>query len=383
MLSARRMSLMGRIARLMTAGLFAVTAGTARADYALNLPTPVTDVAEKILDLHNGILVLCFVIFLVVFGVMMYSIVMHRKSRGHKAATFHDSAVLEVIWTIVPFIILVVMAIPSTAYLLDMEDTTSDDPLTVNITGYQWKWKYEFPDQNLSFFSTSSTPPEQIANKQEKGEHYLYEVDNPLVLPVGKKVRFVLTANDVIHSWWMPQFGVKKDAIPGFLTETWTKIREPGIYRGTCAELCGKGHAYMPIVVHAVSPEEFDKWIVAQKDKIKAEEANAANRTFTKEELIERGGKVYAANCAVCHGVNGEGSGTVFPKMAGSPVALGPMAAHVSIVMNGKPGTAMQAFGPQLSDLDIAAVISFERHAFGNNAGDIIQPAQIKAARKR
>lgn len=371
----------GRLSRLVAGYLLLAffLAPAAYAEYAYNFPRPVTTIAAEILTLHNLILIICLVIFVVVFGVMFYSLVVHRKSRGHKAATFHDNVGLEIAWTIVPFVILIAMAIPSTATLVKMDDTSQSD-LTVKITGYQWKWKYDYPDQDLSFFSSLTTPQAQIQNKEKKGEHYLLEVDNALVLPTGKKVRFVMTANDVIHAWWVPQLGVKKDAIPGFVNESWTYINEPGTYRGQCAELCGKDHGFMPIVVQAVSPEDFDKWVVAQKDKAKADAAAASSRTFTKDELLERGQKVYASNCAACHGPNGEGVAT-FPKMAGSKIVTGPVAGHMSIVMNGKPGTAMQAFATQLNDLDLAAVITFERNAFGNNTGDIIQPAQVKAAR--
>ncbi|HKQ31503.1 MAG TPA: cytochrome c oxidase subunit II [Burkholderiales bacterium] len=371
----------GRISRLVIGYILLVLAWApaAHAEYAYNLPRPVTAIAEEILTLHNLIFIICVVIFLVVFGVMFYALFAHRKSRGHKAAKFHDNVVLEVLWTIVPFVILIAMAIPSTATLLRMDDVSKSE-LTVKVTGYQWRWKYEYPDQDLSFFSNLSTPRAQIENKEKKGDNYLLEVDNPMVLPTGKKVRFVFTANDVIHAWWVPAFGVKKDAIPGFINESWTLINEPGTYRGQCVELCGKDHGYMPVVVNAVSPEEFDKWVVAQKDKAKAEAAQAASRNFTKDELIERGQKVYASTCAACHGTKGEGVAT-FPKMAGSAIATGPIAAHQAIVLNGKPGTAMQAFGAQLNDLDLAAVITFERNAFGNNTGDMVQPAQIKAAR--
>ena len=375
--------LQSKVSRLtlgLSSMLAMLAAPAARAEYGLQFPRPVTTIAQDILTLHNTILIICLVIFVVVFGVMFYAVVKHRKSRGHKAAEFHDNAILEVIWTVVPFVILIAMAIPSTAVLLKMDDTSHSE-LTVKITGYQWKWKYEFPDQDLSYFSSLATPRNQINNKEAKGEHYLLEVDNPLVLPVGKKIRFVLTANDVIHAWWVPQLGVKKDAIPGFVNEMWTLINEPGTYRGQCAELCGKDHGFMPIVVSAVSPEEFNKWVVAQKDKAKAEAASAANKTFAKEELLERGKKVYDGTCAACHGPNGEGVAT-FPKMAGSKTATGPVAVHISTVLNGRPGTAMQAFGLQLNDLDLAAVITYERNAFGNNTSDVVQPAQVKAARK-
>lgn len=391
MLSVRRMPWASRISRLILGSFLVTAAMTVRADYAVTFPRPVTEIARSILDLHNTILIVCLVIFVIVFGFMFYAFIVHRKSRGHKAAKFHDNSVLEVAWTIVPFFILIAMAIPSTATLLKMDDTSQAD-ITVKITGYQWKWHYDYLDQDLSFFSSLSTPREQIGSPRfsaegykpgsARGEHYLLEVDNPLVLPVGKKVRFVLTANDVIHAWWVPQLGVKKDAIPGFINETWTLINEPGTYRGQCAELCGKDHGFMPVVVNAVTPEEFDRWVVAQKDKGKAEAAAAAGRTFAKVELLERGKKVYGSTCAACHGPNGEGVAT-FPKMAGSQIAKGPLANHLNIVLNGKSGTAMQAFGAQLNDVDLAAVITYERNAFGNNTGDLVQPAQIKAARKK
>jgi len=358
-------------------GLWLVS-GAAFAEYGLNFPKPVTSIGHRVLELHNIILLICVVIFIIVFGFMFYSIYAHRKSKGHKAEKFHDNVKLEVAWTVIPFVILVSMAIPSTATLLEMDDVSKSD-MTVKITGYQWKWKYDYPDQNVSFFSNLSTPREQIENKAAKGGNYLLEVDNPLVLPVGKKVRFVVTANDVIHAWWVPAFAVKKDAIPGFVNEVWARVDEPGVYRGQCAELCGKDHGYMPIVVQAVSPEEFDKWVSLQKDKAASAEASAG-KTWTQDELMEKGKKVYASTCAACHGANGEGVGP-FPKIAGSKIATGPVAGHLNIVMKGKPGTAMQAFGPQLNDADIAAVVTFQRNGFGNKTSDVVQPSQVKAAR--
>ncbi len=352
--------------------------GSVFAEYGLNFQKPVTSIGHRVLELHNLILLICVVIFIVVFGVMFYSIYAHRKSKGYKAAKFHDNAKLEVVWTVIPFAILLIMAIPSTATLIEMDDVSKSD-ITVKITGYQWKWKYDYPDQDVSFFSSLATPREQIENKAAKGKDYLLEVDNPIVLPVGKKVRFVVTANDVIHAWWVPALGVKKDAIPGFVNEMWARVDEPGIYRGQCAELCGKDHGYMPIVVQAVSQEEFDKWASLQKDKASAAAASAG-KTWSKDELMEKGKKVYASTCAACHGANGEGVGP-FPKMAGSKIATGPVAAHLNIVMKGKPGTAMQAFAGQLNDADIAAVVTFERNSFGNKTGDVVQPSQVKAAR--
>ncbi len=358
-------------------GLWLVS-GSVFAEYGLNFQKPVTSIGHRVLELHNLILLICVVIFIVVFGVMFYSIYAHRKSKGHKPAKFHDNAKLEVVWTVIPFVILATMAIPSTATLIEMDDVSKSD-MTVKITGYQWKWKYDYPDQDVSFFSNLSTARDQIENKTAKGKDYLLEVDNPMVIPVGKKVRFVVTANDVIHAWWVPALGVKKDAIPGFVNEMWARVDEPGLYRGQCAELCGKDHGFMPIVVQAVSQEDFDKWAVLQKGKAAAAEASAG-KTWSKDELMEKGKKVYASTCAACHGANGEGVGP-FPKMTGSKIATGPVAGHLNIVMKGKPGTAMQAFAGQLNDADIAAVVTFERNSFGNKTGDAIQPSQVKAAR--
>ncbi|MDH5648520.1 MAG: cytochrome c oxidase subunit II [Gammaproteobacteria bacterium] len=353
--------------------------GIAAAEYALNFQRPVTEIAGDLLELHNLITLIVTVIMIIVFCVMFYSILMHRKSRGHQAATFHDNSTLEVIWTVVPFLILVAMAIPSTATLLKMDDTSGSE-MTVKITGYQWKWKYDYLDQDVSFFSSLSTPQDQINNKADKGENYLLEVDNPIVLPVGKKIRFLVTANDVIHAWWVPQLGVKKDAIPGYVNEIWTKIDEPGTYRGQCAELCGKDHGFMPIVVQAVSEDEFNKWASVQKDKMVAAQAGAG-KTWTKSDLVARGEKVYGQSCAACHGPSGAGVPGVFPAMTGSKIATGPVADHLNIVMNGKAGTAMTAYKGQLNDVDLAAVITFERNGLGNNTGDVVQPSQVKALR--
>lgn len=352
---------------------------SALAEYAYNFQTPVTEIAGDLLWLHNTIFFVCLTILFLVSVVMFYSIIAHRKSRGHKAAQFHDNTTYEIIWTIIPFIILVIMAVPSTAKLLKMDDVSHSD-ITVKITGYQWKWKYDYLDHDISFFSTLSTPREQIENKVEKGEHYLLEVDNPLVLPVGKKVRFVLTSNDVIHAWWVPQLGIKKDAIPGYINEMWTKIDKPGVYRGQCAELCGKDHGFMPIVVKAVSEQEFNAWASMQRDKMAASQTNS-DKTWATAELIERGKKVYGQNCAACHGATGGGVPGVFPAMTASKIATGAVDEHINIVFNGKAGTAMQAFKDQFNDIDLAAVITFERNGLGNSTGDTVQPAQIKALR--
>ena len=366
-----------RISLISGIALFLVSTLTS-AEYGLNFPKPVTEIAREVYDLHMLIMFICVGIGVVVFGAMFWSIVMHRKSRGHKAAKFHESTTIEIIWTAIPFLILVGMAIPATATLIKMEDTKNAD-LVIKVTGYQWKWKYEYLEQDVSFFSNLSTPREQIENKAAKGKDYLLEVDNALVIPVGKKVRFLLTANDVIHAWWLPQLSVKKDAIPGFINETWTRVDEPGTYRGQCAELCGKDHGYMPIVVKAVSDDEFKKWISVKKAEVVASTADAG-KTWGKDELLKRGEKVYA-QCVACHGATGAGIPGVFPAIKGSKIATGPVGAHLNIVMKGKPGTAMQAFAGQLNDADIAAVVTFQRNAFGNNTGDVVQPSAVKALR--
>lgn len=363
----------------LLAGLASLFPLGALADYGYNLQAPVTPIARDILQLHNLIFIICVVIFVVVFSFMFYSVFAHRKSRGHQAATFHESTTVEIVWTTIPFLILVMMAIPSTATLLKMEDTQTDADLVVKVTGYQWKWQYEYPEQGISFFSNLATAQEQITNQATKSPNYLLEVDNPLVLPVGKKVRFLFTANDVLHAWWVPQLGVKKDAVPGFINESWATIEQAGVYRGQCAELCGKDHAFMPIVVEAKSEAEFNDWVAKQKTGAQAAAADAG-KEWSKADLIARGEKVYA-NCAACHGATGAGVPGVFPALSGSKVANGPAAAHLNIVMKGKPGTAMPAFAAQLNDVDIAAVVTYERNALGNKAGDVVQPAQVKALR--
>ncbi len=353
----------------------------ANAAWGLNLPTPVSPIGREILELHNLIMLICLIIFIVVFGFMFYSIYAHRKSTGREAATFAHSTKAEVVWTVIPFIILIGMAIPSTATLINMEDTSKSD-LTIKVTGYQWKWQYEYLDHDVSFYSSLATPREQIVGLQPKGEHYLLEVDNPLVIPTNRKIRLLVTANDVIHAWWVPKFGAKKDAIPGYINELWTKVETPGTYRGQCAELCGKDHGFMPIVVEAKSPEEFDAWLAGRKQGSSLEHAaaTAAAKQWSESELMARGEEVYA-HCAACHGVDGKGLPGAFPAIAGSAVATGPVEDHLTLVMDGKPGTAMQGFKGQLSDIEIAAVVTYQRNAFGNKAGDTVQPSQVQSLR--
>lgn len=356
-----------------------LTATTAvKAEWGLNLPTPVTPIGEEILNLHNLIMLICAVIFVGVFSVMFYSLYAHRKSKGHEASQFSHSTKAEIIWSVIPALILVGMAIPSTATLIHMEDTTEAD-LTVKITGYQWKWRYDYLDSGFHFYSNLSTDRAQILNEAEKGPNYLLEVDRELVLPVGKKVRFLVTANDVIHAWWVPKLAVKKDAIPGFINEIWTRIDEPGTYRGQCAELCGKDHGFMPIVVRAVPPEEYDAW-VAEKQAAMEQAAADGARAWGRNELIAKGKEVHGT-CAVCHGADGKGIPNVFPPIAGSDVAQGPVEQHLEVVMNGRQGTPMQAFKHQLNDVELAAVITYQRNSFGNATGDLIQPADVSVLR--
>lgn len=371
---AKRMLRLALCPVLMLTGAAAVAAGGEVNQ--MNMSPGVTEVGRQIYDLHMIILGICVIIGIGVFGVMFYSIIYHRKSRGVTPATFHESTKVEILWTVVPFFILIGMAIPATSTLLEIYNT-DDAELDVLVTGYQWKWKYEYLDENgenVSFFSNLRTPQGEIYNTAEKGEHYLLEVDEPLVLPVDTKVRFLVTANDVIHSWWVPELAVKKDAIPGFINETWAMTSEPGIYRGQCAELCGKDHGFMPIVVNVVSKEEYAEWLGAKQAEA-AEIKELMAQTFTLDELMERGKAVYDRNCLACHGPNGEGG--VGTPIAGSPVATGDVAAHLEIGINGVPGTAMQAFGNQLNDVDMAAVLTYQRNAFGNNMGDMVQPIDV------
>jgi cytochrome c oxidase subunit 2 len=351
----------------------------ALADWAFNLQTPASEVAEHVFQLHNLIMLVCLGIFIVVFGAMFYSLFKHRKSVGHKAAHFHENTTVEVVWTVIPFVILMGMAYPAAKVVIDMKDTKNPD-MTVKITGYQWKWGYDYLNDGISFYSNLSTPREQINGTSAKGEHYLLEVDEPMVVPVGKRVRLLITANDVLHSWWVPALGAKQDAIPGFIRDSWFKADKIGTYRGQCVELCGKDHGFMPIVVEVVSEEDYKAWVAKKKGTAQVA-ATDDSKTFEVAELVERGEKVYQANCAACHQANGMGLPGAFPAINGSKVATGPIADHIAVVMNGRPGTAMAAFAGQLSDADIAAVVTYQRNAWDNKMGDAAQPAEIAAAR--
>jgi cytochrome c oxidase subunit 2 len=376
----RRRLLAGAIA---TAALFmqstlATAEQAARSD--VNMRLGVTDISHRVYDLHMLSLWICVAIGVVVFGVMFYSIFAHRKSKGAVASHFHESTKLEIAWTVAPFVILLFMAIPATKTLTDIYDT-DDAALDIRITGYQWKWKYSYPKDGVEFFSSLRTPRDEINNLAAKGENYLLDVDEPLVIPAGQKVRFLVTAADVIHSWWMPDFSVKRDAIPGFVNETWTMVPEPGVYRGQCTELCGKDHGFMPIVVRVLPQDEFNSWLATRKEEA-VKERELMSQIFTMEQSMERGKSVYEKACASCHQPNGEGIPGAFPALKGSALAMGPMEGHLDIVVHGKAGSAMAAFGAQLSEVDMAAVITYERNAWGNNVGDILQPIDVANFKK-
>jgi cytochrome c oxidase subunit II len=349
-----------------------------------NMTQGVTDISQKVYGLHMTILIICALIGLVVFGVMFWAIIHHRKSRGAKAAQFHESTKVEILWTIIPFLILVGMAIPATRTLIAMEDASQSD-LTVQVTASQWKWHYRYFGEDVEFFSLLATLPQEIDGSLRKRDNYLLEVDRPLVLPTDRKVRFLITADDVIHSWWMPAFAVKKDAIPGFINEAWTRINQPGIYRGQCAELCGKDHAFMPIVVDARPAAEFDDWLAqakAEQAAARAAEQELLAMEMTMEEMMALGEQVYQRSCAACHMANGEGIPGAFPALKGSQMVLNDRAAHIDIVLYGKAGTAMQSFDRQLALKELAAVITYERNAWGNDTGDLVQPKDIHEARQ-
>jgi cytochrome c oxidase subunit II len=358
----------------------------------LNLQPPVTPIAAQIYDLHTWMMVVCLVIFLAVFGVMFYSIFKHRKSVGHRAATFHESTAVEVAWTIVPFLIIIGMALPATKTVVGMKDTSGAD-LTIKATGMQWRWGYDYlkgEGEGISFLSSLATPRSQVgapgvAPSQARSDNYLLEVDNELVVPVNKKIRLVLTANDVIHAWWVPAFGVKQDAIPGFVRDTWFRSERVGVFRGHCAELCGKEHAFMPVVVRVVSADDYKNWVGLQQAKMQAA-ADDPNKTWTIAELKARGEQVFQANCVACHQANGKGVPGAFASLDGSPVVNGPKAAQINVLLKGKNSGAFPAPmppWPQLSDTEIAAVITYTRNSWSNKAAEnIVQPAEVLAARK-
>ena len=363
-----------RNARALAA--LALAPAAASSQNQVNMSPGVTELGLEIYDLHMLIFWICVVIGIGVFGVMLYSIIVHRKSSGREPAQFHHNTNVEIAWTVVPFLILVGMAVPATSTLLEVYDN-DDAEMSVLVTGYQWKWKYEYVDgdgKDVSFFSNLSTPQEQIYNTDVKGDNYLLEVDEPLVIPVDTKVRFLITANDVIHSWWVPEIAVKRDAIPGFINEAWSKVPTEGVYRGQCTELCGAYHGFMPVVVHAVSKEEFADWAAAKRGAAEADAAMAAV-DLSVDELMARGEEVYSASCVACHGADGKGG--LGNAIAGSAIATGGLDKHLEVIVRGVAGSAMQAFGEQLSDSDVAAVMTYQRNAFGNNTGDVVQTSDV------
>ncbi len=371
---------------LLTAFLLAMPFA-ASADWgALNMPVGVTEISQSVYTLHMRIFYICCVIGALVFGVMIYSMIKHRKSKGAVAADFHESTTVEIVWTIVPLIILVVMAIPAAKVLVKMEDF-SDSDMTIGVTGYQWRWHYAYLDEGIEFYSqldrTHNEARQQGADidLEQFGDNYLKEVDNPLVVPVGKKIRFLHTAADVIHSWWVPDLSVKKDAIPGFINENWARIEKPGTYRGKCAELCGRDHGFMPIVVIAMEQADYDQWVAEQQNAV-ADVSLDEDREWQHQELLATGEGVYQSNCMSCHQKSGQGIPGMFPAIAGSEIANGDIDTHIETVLNGVGDSAMRGFSGMLSDADLAAVITFQRNAFGNSTGDSLQPAQIKAFRQ-
>jgi cytochrome c oxidase subunit II len=404
-LAKRLQSLMLGLAVTAANAAWAGPAATAAVDYKtatggtggpmvnqLNLQAPATQIATDIYNLHTLMMIIIMVIFVAVFGVMFYSIFKHRKSVGHKPATFHESTAVEIAWTVVPFLIVIGMALPATKTVVAMKDTSNAD-ITIKATGMQWKWGYDYlkgEGEGISFISNLSTPRAQVGNPgelptEQRGENYLMEVDNEVVVPVGKKIRIVTTANDVIHAWMIPAFGVKQDAIPGFVRDTWFKAEYTGTFRGNCAELCGKEHAFMPIVVRVVTAEEYSAW-VAGKQKEMAALADDPNKTWTIDELKTKGEKVYSANCAVCHQANGKGVPGAFAALDGSAVVNGPKAEQIKVLLHGQKSGKFPSEMPawkQLSDTDIAAVITYTRNTWSNKpAENIVQPAEVVAARK-
>ena len=362
--------------RVFSGAVLAFLSPLAAAQNQVNMSPGVTEIGADIYELHMLIMWICVLIGVAVFAVMFYSIYAHRKSKGHQASQFHESTKVEVAWTVVPFLILIAMAVPATSTLLEVYDNDEAE-LDILITGYQWKWKYEYlleSGEPVAFFSNLATSQEEIYNTDKKGDNYLLEVDEPLVIPTNTKVRFLVTANDVIHSWWVPEIAVKRDAIPGFINEAWTRVPEEGIYRGQCTELCGAYHGFMPVEVHAVSRDEFDAWMAAKRGAAAAQ-TQLAMQTLSVDDLMDQGKAVYDSACLACHGAQGQGG--IGNAIAGSAVVMGDLSNHMAVVAKGVSGTAMQAFGGQLNDVEMAAVLTYQRNAFGNNTGDVVQPGDV------
>jgi cytochrome c oxidase subunit II len=370
------------------------------ADWQTNMPKGVTDISHEVYGIHMLMFWVCVIIAVIVFTVMLYSMLMHRKSRGAKAHNFHESTLVEIIWTIIPIVILVALAFPAAKTLSKIYDRQPAD-ISILITGYQWKWHYDYLEtgsselfsaesnssnqttEKIEFFSLLATDRAELtAPLSQKGVNYLLEVDKPMVIPVGKRVRLLFTSNDVIHSWWSPDLAVKKDAVPGIVNESWTVVNHIGVYRGQCTELCGKDHGFMPIEVHVVSVEDYQIWLNQQYKDIAFQKA-LAQKDMPLDELIERGEAVYQANCAACHQLNGQGIAGAFPALDGSPLIMNSVEDHIGIVINGKTGSSMPAFGKQLSDLDLAAVITYERNAWSNQTGDKVSVVDILKSKNK
>ena len=350
---------------------------------ALNMREGVTQVSRDVFELHMLIFYICVAIGTVVFSVMFYSLFRYTKKKNPNPSSFHESSKLEVAWTIVPFLILIAMAVPASKTLTEIYEDEEGE-INIQIVGYQWKWEYKYLEDDINFFSNLSTDQDEIYNLVPKGENYLLEVDEPLIIPVDTRVRFLITANDVIHSWWVPDFAIKQDAIPGFINTAWTRVEEPGIYRGNCTELCGKNHGFMPVVVKVVEKDEYNDWVVAKKEEaIKL--AELTEKEWSLAELSERGEGVYQKNCVACHQMSGEGLPPIFPALAGSDIVMFDKNRNVEILMEGVQGAAMQSFANQLSEVDMAAVITYTRQAWGNaenGDGAYVVPSDIVEYKK-
>lgn len=378
MLHALRPMRSRNILAAMAAALLTLASPLSQAAWTLNMPRGITEISRATYDLHMTVIWVCVAISIVVYGVLVYSMIAYRKSKGAVPAKFHHNTTVEIIWTAIPFAILIAVAIPATSVLTKVYDA-SESEIDILVTGHQWRWQYEYladEGEPVSFFSNLVTPDEQIYNLADKGENYLLEVDQPLVIPVNTKVRFLLTASDVIHSWWVPEFAIKKDTIPGFINESWVIAEQTGTFRGQCTELCGQLHGFMPIVVEVVEREEYDAWF-AEKQAAAAAIAELATQDWSLEQLVAQGETVYTTFCMACHQANGQGLPPAFPALAGSAIATGPIEDHIDIVLNGKAGTSMAAYGGLLNPVDLAAVITYERNSWGNDTGDMVTPIEI------
>lgn len=350
---------------------------TAFASY--NMPQGVTPISHRIYDIHMLMFYVCVIAGIATFSVMFYALLKHRKSLGVTPSKSKGNLTLEIIWTVVPLVILLALSYPAGKLLMEMEEAKEAE-VNILATGLQWKWKYEYLDNGFSFYSNLSTPMAQRNGQEPKGEHYLREVDEPVVVPIHTHIRFLFTSRDVNHSWWVPDFALKVDCIPGYINEGWVYIEKPGVYRGQCTELCGMLHGYMPVVVEAKTQEEYQKWLATRMDKVLKKKVD---RVFTKEEAMKEGQQVYQTHCQACHQADGKGMPPAIPAMINGKITTGPISGHVDVLLNGIKGTGMQAFGEQLSNEEIAAVVTYERNAWGNDkkAGELVQPKTIHQAR--